>query len=199
LQAGQSFAITGKNATGDWWQFDFNGRDGWVLGQMVRASGGEQVQVAANIPPPPTVAPRPTARPTTRPVAKPTTQPQPPAATNLFVLGDPVEFRNADDANFQWVTFWGRLVRPPETPPDGFRLRVSAPSGTKEIPFSTVWEYAYTGQPSQFLYNAKAELPRAGGAFRAVVIDGGGNEVSDAISGTLLDRTHDVILFWNKR
>ena len=67
------------------------------------------------------------------------------------------------------------------------------------MPFDTVWQYAYTGLPSQFLYNAKAELPRTGGAFRAVVIDGAGNEVSDAISGTLLDRTHDVILFYARR
>ena len=35
LQAGQSFAITGKNPAGDWWQFDFNGRPGWVLGELV--------------------------------------------------------------------------------------------------------------------------------------------------------------------
>ena len=62
LQAGQSFVITGKNPAGDWWQFDFNGRPGWVLGELVRASGGERVQVAATIAPPPTARPRPTAR-----------------------------------------------------------------------------------------------------------------------------------------
>ncbi len=200
LQAGESFVITGKNPAGDWWQFDFNGRTGWVLGQLVRASGGERVQVAVNIPPPPTAAPRPTARPVARATARPQTQPQPqpPAAANQFALAYS-EFRSADDANFQWVTFWGRLGKPPETPPGGYRLRVSAPSGTKEIPFNTVWEYAYTGQPSQFLYNAKAELPRTAGAFRAVVIDGAGNEVSDVFSGTLTDRTHDVIVGWTKR
>jgi len=97
------------------------------------------------------------------------------------------------------VTFWGRLGTPPEAPPGGFRLRVTAPSGSKEVPFDTIWQYADTGLPSQFLYNAKAELPRTGGAFRAVVIDGAGNEVSDAISGTLLDRTHSVILFYTRR
>jgi hypothetical protein len=202
LQAGQSFAITGKNPSGDWWQFDFNGRPGWVLGELVRASGGERVQVVANIAPPPTARPRPTARPVvrTQPQPQPQSQPQPqpPAAAKQFAQGG-VELRNADNTDFSVVTFWGRLGTPPGAPPSGFRLRVTAPSGTKEVPFDTVWQYAYTGLPSQFLYNAKAELPRAGGAFRAVVIDGAGNEVSDAISGTLLDRTHDVILFYAGR
>jgi hypothetical protein len=200
LKAGQSFDITGKNPAGDWWQFDFNGRSGWVLKELVRASGGERVQVAANIAPPPTAAPRPTARPTARPQPKPQPQPQPqpPAAANLFSQGG-ADFRNADEPNFEWVTFWGRLGKPPESPPGGYRLRVNAPSGSIEVPFNTSWEFAYTGQPSQFLYDAKAELPRTSGAFRAVVIDGAGNEVSDAISGTLLDRTHDVILFYAKR
>ena len=59
LQVGQSFAITGKNPAGDWWQFDFNGRSGWVLGELVRASGGERVQVAVNIAPSPDGCPTP--------------------------------------------------------------------------------------------------------------------------------------------
>jgi uncharacterized protein YgiM (DUF1202 family) len=198
LTAGQSFVITGKNPAGDWWQFDFNGRNGWVLADLVRASGGERVQVAANIAPPPTAAPRPTARPVARPQPQPQPQPQPPAAAKQFAQGG-AEFRNADDTNFSVVTFWGRLGTPPGAPPGGFRLRVTAPSGTKEVPFDTGWQFAYTGLPSQFLYNAKAELPRTGGAFQAVVIDGAGNEVSDAITGTLLDRTHDVILFFAGR
>jgi len=196
MQAGQSFVITGKNAAGDWWQFDFNGRSGWVRADLVRASGGERVRVAANIPTPPTAAPRPTARP--QPV-QPKPQPtQPPAAAKQFAQAG-AEFRNADNTNFGVVTFWGRLGTPPGAAPGGFRLRVTAPSGTKETPFDTGWQYAYTGLPSQFLYNAKAELPRTGGAFQAVVIDGAGNEVSDPISGTLLDRTHDVILFFPAR
>jgi hypothetical protein len=198
LQAGQTFVITGKNPTGDWWQFDFNGQSGWVLGELVRASGGERVQVAANIVPPPTARPRPTARPVPKPQPQPQPQPQPPAAAKLFAQNGS-DFRNADEPNFQWVTFWGRLGSYTEPAPGGFRLRVSAPSGSLEVPFNTAWERAYAGQPSEFMYNSKAELPRAAGAFRAVVIDGAGNEVSDPISGTLLDRTHDVILFYAKR
>ena len=69
LQAGESYVITGKNPTGDWWQFDFNGQSGWVLGELVRTNGGERVQVAANIVPPPTARPRPTARPASKTAA----------------------------------------------------------------------------------------------------------------------------------
>ena len=201
LQTGQSFDITGKNPAGDWWQFDFNGRTGWVLGELVRASGGERVQAVADIPRPPTAAPRPTARPVARATARPQAQPQPQpaAAANQFAQGG-AEFRNADDTNFQWVTFWGRLGKITDSPISGFQLRVSAPSGTKEVPFNPVWENAYAGIPgSEFKYNVKVELPRAAGGFKAVVIDGSGAEVSDAISGTLLDRTHDVILSWTRR
>ena len=198
LQAGQSFAITGKNPAGDWWQFDFNGRSGWVLGELVRASGGERVQVAANIAPPPTARPRPTARPVAR------THNRSRSRSRSRLLRPACSLRtapipNAEEPNFQWVTFWGRLgklhrARTGWIPSPGqcaVRLQRyrSTRCGSAHTPV----------MPSEFMYNAKAELPRAGGAFRAVVIDGAGNEVSDAISGTLLDRTHDVILFYAKR
>ena len=32
---GQQFLITGRNAEGDWWQIDDNGRPGWVFGELV--------------------------------------------------------------------------------------------------------------------------------------------------------------------
>lgn len=73
LRAGQSFEITGKNAAGDWWQITFNGQPGWVIANLVSASGDtDAVPVAQNIPQPP-----PTARPVARP--QPTAAP-PPAA-----------------------------------------------------------------------------------------------------------------------
>lgn len=196
VRQGQTFPITGKNAAGSWWQFDYNGRAGWVSGELVRVNGGESVQVAANIPAAPTAAPRPTARPTTRPA--PT---QPPAATKQFVQAGAPQFRNAGDANFQWVTFWGRLGKTTDAAPiGGFQIRVTAPSGTQNVPFNAVWERAYPGiEGSEFLYNAKVELPRSAGGFTAVVIDGSGAEVSDLISSALSDNTHDVILSWTRR
>ncbi len=58
LLAGQGGVITGRNAAGDWWQFDYGGRTGWVSSTVVRA--GADALVAAVIPAPPT----PTATPT---------------------------------------------------------------------------------------------------------------------------------------
>ncbi len=61
---GQQFPITGKNPAGNWWQIDYNGRAGWVFGQLVTAAHAEGMQVATNIPaPPPTPTPPPTPRP----------------------------------------------------------------------------------------------------------------------------------------
>ncbi len=207
LARGATHDITGKNAAGDWWEFDFNGRKGWVSGSLVTATAAETVQVAANIPAPPT--PRPTARPAAQPAPRPQpaqpaqpAQPQPqpqPAANNMFGQAG-TEYRNADDTNFDWVTFWGRLGPTAGQPISGYALKVSAPSGERTMPFGGFWERAYSGYATaEFLYNAKVELPRTAGGFRAVVVDASGAEVSDAISGTLLDRTHDVILSWQKR
>jgi hypothetical protein len=95
------------------------------------------------------------------------------------------------------VTFWGRLGPTGSSPiGGGYRLRVSAASGNGETAFGDVWQNANPGLASEFRYNAKIELPRTAGGYRAVVVDGGGKEVSDVISGALNDRTHDVILSW---
>lgn len=202
LNRGDTREITGKNPAGDWWEFDFNGRKGWVSGGLVTATAPEQVQVAANIPAAPT--PRPTARPQPRPTAAPAqpAQPQPtaaPANTGLFRQAG-MEFRNADNTNFDWITFWGRLGPTTSSPISGYSLKVTAPSGEKIMPFGSFWERAYSGYASaEFLYNVKVELPRTAGAFRAVVVDGSGAEVGDAVTGTALDRTHDVILSWQRR
>ena len=34
VQQGQTFPITGKNAAGDWWQFDYSGRSGGSSGKI---------------------------------------------------------------------------------------------------------------------------------------------------------------------
>ncbi|MFZ1240792.1 MAG: SH3 domain-containing protein [Anaerolineae bacterium] len=195
--ANQRLEITGRNADSSWWQICcVNSKNGWVSAQYVRVEGNAgAVEVVKDVAPPPTSAPQPTARP--RPTAQPTT---PPAAATIFVQTG-LEIRDADDTNFGIVTFWGRLGKTGEATPysGGYKLRVSAPSGTQEVPFGATWQNANPGQPSEFKYNAKLELPRTAGAFRAVVIDGGGKEVSDVISGNLKDRTHDVLVTWWKR
>ncbi len=200
VSRGQTFVITGKNPSGEWYQFDYSGRPGWILGQLVSVQGASRVQVAANIPAAPTARPAPTRAPQPAAPRPPAPTAAPPVAAKQFAQAG-TEFRNADNANFQWVTFWGRLGKLTDaTPIGGFTLRVSSPSGTKDVPFNAVWENAYAGiSGSEFKYNVKVELPRAAGGFRAVVVDGSGAEVSDAISGTLLDITHDVLLNWTRR
>ncbi len=64
LDPGEAAAITGKSSAGDWWQVALgDGQAGWVLGQLVAASGDTSaVTVPANIsPPPPTATPAPIA------------------------------------------------------------------------------------------------------------------------------------------
>lgn len=197
---GQRLEITGRNTDSSWWQACcVNSKNGWVAAQYVRVEGNVGgVEVVKDVAPPPTQPPLPTARPRpTTPPAQPTT---PPAAATIFGQAG-TEIRNADDANFGIVTFWGRLGKTGDALPisGGYKLRVSAPTGTLDVAFGERWQNAYPGQPSEFRYNAKLELPRTAGAFRAVVVDGSGKEVSDAITGELRDKTHDVLLTWFRR
>jgi hypothetical protein len=209
LQAGQEFEITGKNADGDWWQFDYNGTPGWVAGSMVTVNdAANNVQVVEVAPPPAPVvqAPQPQVQAQPQPAAQPqpTAVPAaPPPPATLFVAAGS-ESRSADNTNFPIVTFWGRLGRTGDSSPisgaSNYKLRVVGPTGTIEKPFTEVWEKAYprVGQ-SEFIYDGKDELPRGAGNWRAVVVDGSGKEVSDAQTGTLIDSTHDVILTWVPR
>ena len=79
---GQKYDITGKNAKGDWWQINFNGKTGWIIDKLVAKEGQlDTVQVVANIPPPPTPTPRP--RPTATPIPQPTPTPKPSSPYSL--------------------------------------------------------------------------------------------------------------------
>lgn len=60
--AGESFAIVGVNAEGDWWQIAYDDGLAWVYGPLVAAEGAAGVPVAAAPPAPaapPTATPRP--------------------------------------------------------------------------------------------------------------------------------------------
>jgi hypothetical protein len=194
VRQGQSFEVTGKNQAGNWWQFSFDGRPAWISGDMVTANAAAAgVAVVANIPPapvPPTAAPRPV-QPPPAPV-QPTAAPAPVA---VAMFQGNAEFRNSDNPDGV-VTFWGRLGPTGANPISGYRMKVTAPSGGGDVAFGGEWQWAYSGLESQFRYNAKLEAPKRAGGFRAVVVDGSGKEVSDPITGSLLDRTHDVILSW---
>lgn len=85
LSPNQRYNVTGKNQAGAWWQIDFNGRQGWVIGSLITTEGVfDAVQVATAAPPPPTATRRP---PTATPVPAAT---QPPARRyefNVAVVG----------------------------------------------------------------------------------------------------------------
>ena len=46
--AGEEFAITGKNADGDWWQIDFDGQDGWIYAPFVTATDADNVPIVGS-------------------------------------------------------------------------------------------------------------------------------------------------------
>jgi hypothetical protein len=199
VQQGQSFEITGKNQASTWWQFSFNGQPAWISAEMVSANAAAQnVEMAANIPAAP-VQPTAAPRPVQPAPVQPTAAPPPPPAAIFTGFADPN--RDAENTNFNVVTFWGRLGSPGSSPiSGGYRMKVTAPTGSGEVAFGNEWQDAYPGlSDSHFRYNAKFEALRTAGSYRAVVVDGSGKEVSDPITGALSDRAHDVILSWLPR
>jgi hypothetical protein len=197
LQAGQSFVITGKNPTGDWWQFDFNGRSGWVLKELVRASGGERVQVAANIAPPPTARPRPTARP----VARSQPQPQPPAAAFQFAAVEAAPYPNTKD----YLTVRCRTTRNPAagSAPASILL-VTGPVSAPPQPFGTTQTWANTGMEMTMRYyyneNCKVEIrPFVPGTYTAMLVDGGGKQLSEPLNFTPSSTMREIMLIWTMR
>ncbi len=54
LRQGETFEITGKNAAGNWWQFAYNNKTGWIHSGLVSAKGTDAVAVVTNVLTPPT-------------------------------------------------------------------------------------------------------------------------------------------------
>ncbi len=121
LSAGQAFPVTGKNARGDWYQFDFDGQSAWVIANLVNVSGDPAtVQVAQNIPAAP--APRPTARPQPRPTSpppapQPAPQPQPAPAPQFDWMLEAGAVRGAPQCGT--VHFDGQVQYKNGTPQNG--------------------------------------------------------------------------------
>lgn len=59
-EAGQQLLVIGRNFDGSWWQINYQGQTGWVLGQDLAISDAGSVPVAAGVPTP---TPTPTATP----------------------------------------------------------------------------------------------------------------------------------------
>ncbi len=53
VRSGQTLKLTGKSETGNWWQFDYNGKPGWVSGDWVTVTGSAAELPAVKVAPPP--------------------------------------------------------------------------------------------------------------------------------------------------
>ena len=189
ISQGQSFPITGKNAAGDWWQFDYNGKQAWIIDRLVSSRATEVVQVAANIPAaPPTARPRPTA---TRAPVQPTV---PPAPTYRFGAGA-AEPRPSSNP---LITVWCRVWTPARDNLVAGTIRVTRGGGTVgEQTFTAIDNRADPGLPSEFVYNqnCKVELPLSAGTYSAFLVEGG-SQASDKIDFTVEGDTRIFILEW---
>jgi uncharacterized protein YraI len=57
ITPGQPYKVTGKTPSTDWWQIEFNNRNGWVIAQLASADGDQNaVAVVEDLPQAPTVA-----------------------------------------------------------------------------------------------------------------------------------------------
>ncbi len=177
LDEGATYPITGKTANGDWWQFDYNGKTGWVIGTNVNVKGADAVQVAQNIPQPPTAAPRPTARPAP---PRPTQPPAPPpAAPRKYAVSGTGTQPNTND----YVTVYCILYNQAGNGLLPGKLRLTRDGqvvGTAEFSKEATY-YLNSG------YNAGCKVetsPALNGTYTAVLIEGD-QVVSDPITFTV--------------
>jgi len=201
LTAGQTFDILGKNDTGDWWQFSYNGDPAWVAAEMVQATSVEAVEVAANIPALPTAVKR-VAQPTARPAApKPAAPAAPPAPATKFALRGTQPYVNTNN----YITVRCRVSRD-LTDAGSFSgtMRVSGPGGTGEASFINKLVRANTGmadEANQPIYNdgCKVEIqPSVEGTYTAVLIEGG-QPISDPASLTVAGDLREFVVRWEPR
>jgi hypothetical protein len=124
LQAGQEADIVGRNASGDWWQLDWDGQ-AWVAGTVVKIVGPlDTVAIAKDIPAPPPTATAAPAQPTAPPAA--TAPPPPPKPSTAYVVKS-VRVRplgqDAQQCGGGEHNIFVQVVDPSGAPIDGVRIR----------------------------------------------------------------------------
>ena len=174
---GERYDVTGKNASGSWYQINFNGQTGWVSGQYVALEGdANAIQVATNIPAPPA---QPTPRPivvvptaTSAPVA-PTAPPAPRREFNIALVQacrpqaggnwfDGTVYKNGQPFNGARVVFSYAPDGPWATPP-----QISGPHEGY-----TNWNAGY------YSHIINANTPQAGNWF-VWIVDANGGRISE--------------------
>lgn len=177
-QPGTRFAVKGKSPDGAWWQIDYNGRDGWVFGQLVSAQNVGAVAVAQNIPapPPPTATPPPPPPTQPPPAQQPTQPPPPPSKKYKFNVAVVSKCLPQEGGNwFEGKTYVG--AQPQNGHKVVFSYAPDGPPATSPVmsgphPGYTNWD---TGYYSHIINSGK---PQAGNWF-AWVVDDAGQRISE--------------------
>jgi len=188
IRQGQTFPITGKNQAGNWWQFDYNGRPGWISGQLVRVTNAELVKVATNIPAPPTAPPRPTAAP------QPTAPAAPPQPATRFRVSKSLIIGNTND----YVTVYCLKMNRSQTAVLSGTIRLSRDGKelvTKSFPSQSSWYLQFPVSEG-----CKAEVsPAINGTYTAVLFEDG-QQVSDPFSFTVTgEGNRTAIVEWTEK
>jgi len=185
---GQVFDITGKNAAGDWWQINYNGQQGWVLGELVTLANTASVAVAQNIPVEPTPAPVVVAPPTNTPEPAPPAEAPPPEPTQAPASNYKFNVAIASRCDRQPAGNWfqGRTYVN-GTPQSGFKVVFSGagPDGEWATPPVVSGPHAgYEGwDQGYFSHIINASNPVAG-TWYVWVVDDAGARISEIASWT---------------
>lgn len=207
VATGAELDILASNAAGDWYEVCcVDGQNVWIVARLVEVTGDPAlIQVAQNIPAPPVA----TIAPTRPPVvvqppapAQPTQPPAPtapPAPTFRFVKRSIEPRPNSNPL----VSVFGGLYNAAldlSNPVTGYKMVVQAPSGQQqEVEFGPAFLRGDAGYPSEFLFNAKIEMPLSDGTYRAWVADSGGNQVSEAWDLGVAGETRTFIVRWQEQ
>ncbi len=205
VATGTELDILSSNAAGDWFEVCcVNGQNAWIVARLVEVTGDPAlIQVAQNIPAPPTATSAPTRPPAVvQPPAQPTQPPAPtapPAPTFRFAKRSIEPRPNSNPL----VSVFGGLYNAAldlSQPVTGYKLVVQAPSGQQqEVEFGPAFLRGDAGYPSEFLFNAKIEMPLSDGTYRAWVADPGGNQVSEAWDLAVAGETRTFIVRWQEQ
>jgi hypothetical protein len=205
VATGTELDIVASNAAGDWFEVCcVDGQSVWIVARLVEVTGDAGlIQVAQNIPAPPTATPVPTRPPVAvQPPPQPTQPPAPtatPAPTFRFAK---LMWEPRPNSNPIVSVFGGLYDRNEDlsTPVTGYKMVVQAPSGEqKEVEFGPVFLRGDPGFPGEFFYSAKIEFSLSEGTFRAWVADPGGNQVSEAWDLPVSGETRTFLARWKEQ
>lgn len=203
VATGTELDIVASNAAGDWFEVCcVDGQSVWIVARLVEVTGDAGlIQVAQNIPAPPTATPVPTRPPVAvQPPPQPTQPPAPtapPAPTFPFVKWESPAPRPSTNP---WVTFYGLLWNQDLLSAVGEHKLVVQGAGSAEVVCSP--DLLWGGGPddaSKFIYTCKAEIPGGPqGVYRVFPTDMAGNQVGEAYEITAQGDMREFFPRWRQ-